>query len=191
MSAAQDNVHTTLQRVGARAWGVATGLMLGGALFIATVVLVLKGGVDKGAHLGRLSQVLPGYDVTVGGAFIGFMYAFVVGYALGRVLAPRRVVSISSATKSQGKHVRLNGASWGLAIGLVLALMLFASTNALALRGGEHAGDLMQRLNIYLPGYSVSFAGSLIGAAYVFAIGWLFGRLIGVVYNRAVEVAER
>jgi hypothetical protein len=191
MSSAQPNVHTTLQRVGARAWGVATGLMFGTALFVATLVLVLKGGADKGAHLGRLSQVLPGYDVTVGGAFIGFVYFFVVGYALGRVLAPRRVVSISSTPQSQGKHVRLNGGSWGLATGLVLALMLFATTNALVLRGGEHAGDLMQRLSIYFPGYAVTFAGSLIGAAYVFAVGWLLGCLIGVVYNRAVEVAER
>lgn len=191
MTLQQPSVHSTLVRVGARAWGIATGLILGGSLFVATLVLVLKGGADKGAHLGRLSRVLPGYDVTFWGACIGFVYAFVIGYALGRVLAPRKQVTMDTLPQSRGKHVRLAGGSWGLATGSLLALVLLVVTAVLTLRGGDNVGPLLRNLGIYFPGYEVTLTGALIGGAYVFAAGWLIGRLIGAVYNRAVEVAER
>ncbi len=76
----------TLLRLNARAWGIAVGLLLGLGLFLATMVLVLKGGHLVGAHLGLLGQLLPGYQVSVGGAFIGFGYLFVIGYAIGRTI---------------------------------------------------------------------------------------------------------
>ena len=61
-------VEQTLVRVNARAWGIATGLLLGGGVFLATNVLVMKGGDEVGQHLGHLASVLPGYDVTIAGA---------------------------------------------------------------------------------------------------------------------------
>ncbi len=76
----------TLARLNARAWGIATGLLFGGGLFIATNVLVLKGGNPVGPHLGLLSIYFPGYRVTFLGSFVGFVYAFVLGYAVGRVI---------------------------------------------------------------------------------------------------------
>ena len=186
----QAPLHQALVRVNARAWGIATGLILGLGLFVATNVLVVKGGVDVGSNLGRLGQVLPGYTVSFWGSVVGFVYAFVLGYALGRLLCPRRPLERRARPASLGKHVRINGRQWGLAIGLLCALLLFATTNALVLRGGPNPGDLLKHLALYLPGYTVSFDGSLVGAAYTFAIGYLLGRLIGVVYNRAVVRAE-
>jgi hypothetical protein len=47
-------LHATLLRLNARAWGIATGLMFGLALFVATNVLVLKGGEVIGYGFGRL-----------------------------------------------------------------------------------------------------------------------------------------
>jgi hypothetical protein len=79
-------VTQTLLRLNARAWGIATGLLLGVGLFVATNVLVIKGGATVGPHLALLSIYFPGYRVTFLGSFVGFMYAFVVGYALGRVV---------------------------------------------------------------------------------------------------------
>ena len=73
-------------RLSAQAWGVSFGLLLGLGLFVATIVLVAKGGPNVGQHLGLLAEYFPGYRVTVIGAFIGFVYAFVVGYALGRII---------------------------------------------------------------------------------------------------------
>jgi hypothetical protein len=75
-----------IQRLNERAWAIAIGLLLGGGLFIATIVLVMKGGPNPGQHLQLLSVYFPGYRVTVLGSFIGFIYAFVIGYALGRVV---------------------------------------------------------------------------------------------------------
>ena len=82
----QETVHRTLLRLNARAWGIATGLLAGGGLFIATNVLVLKGGPNVGTHLRLLAVYFPGYRVTFLGSLVGFVYAFVVGYALGRLI---------------------------------------------------------------------------------------------------------
>lgn len=78
--------RSSLALLHARAWGVSTGLLFGIGLFLATIILVAEGGPDMGQHLSLLSVFLPGYSVSVGGAFIGFVYAFVIGYALGRVV---------------------------------------------------------------------------------------------------------
>ena len=86
----RDPVRSTLSRVASQAWGVALGGLFGVGLFVATIVLVLKGGQDVGQHLGRLGLVLPGYDVSIGGAFLGLVYGFVAGYAVGRLIAPRK-----------------------------------------------------------------------------------------------------
>src|ERR1700741_1593055 len=86
----QTNAASILVRINARAWGVAVGALLGLGLFVATLVLVWKGGSDAGAHLGRLANVLPGYRVSYGGAFLGLGYGFFIGYGLGRLLGPRR-----------------------------------------------------------------------------------------------------
>lgn len=73
-------------RLNGQAWGIAVGLLCGFGLLVATLVLVIKGGQQVGAHLGLLSVYLPGYRVTVAGAFLGFIYMFVIGYALGRLI---------------------------------------------------------------------------------------------------------
>jgi hypothetical protein len=83
---ATDEYRATLLRLNARAWGIALGFVFGTGLFVATIVLLAQGGPQVGAHLSLLGKFLPGYRVTVAGAFIGFAYAFFIGYALGRVI---------------------------------------------------------------------------------------------------------
>lgn len=78
--------RTTLLRLNARAWGIAIGLVFGLGLFLATVVLLMKGGNSVGVHLALLGKVLPGYRVTAGGAFMGLGYGFAIGYAVGRII---------------------------------------------------------------------------------------------------------
>jgi hypothetical protein len=79
-------LHAELVKFNARAWGIATGLLLGGGLFLATIVLVIKGGENMGQHLQLLRVFLPGYSVSVLGSFVGFVYLFVLGYILGRFI---------------------------------------------------------------------------------------------------------
>jgi hypothetical protein len=82
----QRQLEHALQRLNARAWGIAMGLLLGAALFIATNFLVVKGGENQGQHLRLLRVFFPGYTVSFLGSFVGFVYAFVVGYATGRLI---------------------------------------------------------------------------------------------------------
>jgi hypothetical protein len=84
---------------------------------------------------------------------------------------------------------RLNARAWGLSMGLVCGLGLLLATNFLILRGGDEVGKHLVLLRAFFPGYSVTFAGSLIGFVYAFVIGYAIGRVIGSVYNKLVEKA--
>ena len=86
MKAQDEALRVAIRRLNARAWGIAMGLLLGSGLFFATNILVVKGGQNVGQHLGLLSVYFPGYRVTFFGSLIGFVYAFVLGYALGRLV---------------------------------------------------------------------------------------------------------
>jgi hypothetical protein len=67
-----------------QSWGIASGALAGFGLLFATEFLVFKGGDSVGPHLGLLSVYLPGYSVTFVGGLVGFVYAFVIGYGIGR-----------------------------------------------------------------------------------------------------------
>lgn len=84
--ATQAEIERAVQRLNARAWGITGGVLFGGGLLIATLILVIKGGPDVGRHLALLGNYFPGYRVTVLGSFIGFVYGFVVGYGAGRLV---------------------------------------------------------------------------------------------------------
>lgn len=81
------DVRALMLRLNARAWGIAVGLLLGGGLFVATNILVLKGGPVVGPRLGLLGVYLPGYRVSFAGSLLGFVYLFVIGYGLGSLIA--------------------------------------------------------------------------------------------------------
>jgi len=82
----EPRLQTAILRLNERAWGVASGFLLGTGLFLATNILVLRGGENVGAHLKLLAVYFPGYQVTFFGSLIGFVYAFVLGYGLGRLI---------------------------------------------------------------------------------------------------------
>jgi len=86
MTGTNQELQRAVARLNERAWGVSLGLLLGGGLFVATNVLVIKGGPVVGPHLSLLGVYFPGYRVTFLGSLVGFVYAFVVGYALGRLV---------------------------------------------------------------------------------------------------------
>ncbi len=67
--------------------GITLGLLCGISLFLATIVLVLKGGPNPGPHLGLLNQFFPGYRVTFAGSFLGLIYGFGGGYIGGWIVA--------------------------------------------------------------------------------------------------------
>ena len=83
----QQEIRRAFNRTSEQGWGLALGFLAAAGLFVATVVLVVRGGPNVGAHLGLLSVYLPGYSVTWTGAFVGAAYMFFLGYGAGRTIA--------------------------------------------------------------------------------------------------------
>ncbi len=83
--------------------------------------------------------------------------------------------------------LRLNARAWGITVGLLMGVGLFVGTNFLIIRGGANVGQHLGLLSIYLPGYRVTFVGSLLGFMYLFVIGYGIGRTIGALYNRLIK----
>ncbi len=86
MTEQEEVLERAIRRLNARAWGISVGLLLGIGLFLATNILVIKGGPFVGQHLRLLGVYFPGYRVTFLGSLVGFVYAFVLGYAIGRLI---------------------------------------------------------------------------------------------------------
>ena len=86
MQAEDDALKKAVAHLNAKLLGTVLGLIMGVILFLATIILVLKGGPVVGPHLGLLSQFFPGYRVTFLGSIIGFFYAFITGFLIGAVL---------------------------------------------------------------------------------------------------------
>lgn len=73
-----------------------------------------------------------------------------------------------------------------VAVGGVCATAFFFATAILLIKGapeGVHTGTHLGLLGIYLPGYSVSWGGSLLGAIYVGVVGAVVGFIWGVLWN--------
>jgi protoporphyrinogen oxidase len=73
----------TFARLDKLAFAISVGTVFGLALFIVTILLILKGGPFVGPTLILLNQYFAGYSVTLKGAFIGFGYTFCLGFVLG------------------------------------------------------------------------------------------------------------
>lgn len=72
------------------ALGLAVGLVCGFGLFLAGVLLLLKGGETVGPNLSLLRHFLPGFTVSWPGVFLGFVEAGVGGFVLGNIAARLR-----------------------------------------------------------------------------------------------------
>ena len=84
----------------------------------------------------------------------------------------------------------LNAKVVGLALGLILGFGIFVATNWLIIKGGTRVGPHLILLSQYFIGYKVTFLGSLIGAAYGFALGTICGALMGWIYNKIVAFRQ-
>ena len=80
-------LRRTLIGLRAQSVAIAAALLCGIGLFVATNVLVLRGGEEVGTHLGLLAAYFPGYRVTFVGSLIGFAYASFAGYLVGFMVA--------------------------------------------------------------------------------------------------------
>lgn len=89
--------------------------------------------------------------------------------------------------KNYRNLIRLNSRIFGLSLGLLSTIFIFATTNWMVIKKEPEMNAFLQLLNQFLPGYNVSFPGSIIGALYGFAIGTLAGSSIVRTYNLLIK----
>ena len=83
----EEDILREVIRVSRNVLGLTIGMLFGFGLFLATNILVLKGGPHVGANLQLLNQFFPGYRVTFAGSFLGLIYGFLAGYISGFFIA--------------------------------------------------------------------------------------------------------
>lgn len=208
MQAANQNVHGinlkllyAAIRFNSLMLGITGGVLSAGIMYFATIASLAKWGDQSGNYLGLLAVFFPGYSVSAGGAWIGafwgFVYAavfFSLSYRLyGRVLGTRIADLLLSSQPSDNpvlkpSILRLHGMSLGTALGAMAALGLFCSTSWLVIRGTAHESVHAALLSNYIPGYSVSIVGGLIGALQMFVVVFVAALVLAAVYNKVVEM---
>jgi len=71
----------------------------------------------------------------------------------------------------------------GVVCGIVCGTVLFAMTAWLLLKGGDVIGPRLALLGEYLPGYTVTWPGSLVGLFYGLLLGFITGFGASWLYN--------
>ena len=83
----EETIREAFGRYDPVALGAASGIVLGVGLFLATAVLLLRGGHPVGPNLSLLANYLLGFEVSWPGAFVGLAEAGLGGFAFGWLLA--------------------------------------------------------------------------------------------------------
>lgn len=86
----------SLAKLDVIALGVSVGILFGLMVFLATNILIFKGGDEIGPNLALLGQFFIGYEVTFIGSLSGFFWGFATGYILGSLVALLRNFIVSA-----------------------------------------------------------------------------------------------
>jgi hypothetical protein len=95
-AAADRVIIDAFARLDRSALGFAVGTLCGLSVFLATILLILKGGEVVGPNLALLGQFFYGYTVTISGAFFGLAYGFVTGFVFGWLIGLLRNSLVSA-----------------------------------------------------------------------------------------------
>jgi hypothetical protein len=181
--------------------GLTMGATAGVGLFLGTHISLAVTGDKAGRYLNLLGVFLPGYSASPGGACMGLLWGFIVGafsgcfiYSIYARSLRREFAEISAETDEPEKFVveqpvlRISGHVLGISLGSLMALQLIATTNWLVVRGTAGQSPHAALLQNYFPGYSVSFVGSMIGAAEIFIFTYVLSQLLSAVYNLVADL---
>lgn len=91
--------------------------------------------------------------------------------------------SVDEAVILRRAIARLRALVMAVSFGATGGVSLFVATVWLLVRGGPNVGQHLGLLGYYLPGYSVSWPGAVIGLAYGTLLGAVIGAAIALVYN--------
>lgn len=179
-------------------FGCASGLLL----FVLTFMSLYRGLPQPGHYLNLLGVFLPGYTVSHSGAWVGLFWGAVLGAMLAAMFYRIYARSIESqvheylgSSKSRDDllsvTLRFDGNYLGLALGTIVAGGLIVTTNWLVVRGTADDSMHAYLLANYLPGYSVTPVGSIIGAMELFGVTYLLCLLFSWLYNSVARMRGR
>lgn len=83
---------------------------------------------------------------------------------------------------------RLRAGVLAIVCGLLCGTLLLMATVWLIIRGGKNVGQHLSLLSNYLPGYSVTWQGAVLGFLYGLLLGGLAGWVTAWIYNRIVTL---
>lgn len=89
------------------------------------------------------------------------------------------------------KFPRLDPIAFGLSTGIVGGLLLFLATIFLLLKDGAEVGPHLSLIAQFVPGYSATFTGGLLGLAYLLFFGFLIGSTFAYMRNVALFVKAK
>lgn len=190
-------------RFNTRLLGLIMGIGSGLGIFLFTHLSLLITGEQAGYYLNLLGIIFPGYSATAGGAWFGLLWGFVFGalsggfvyYMYAHTNLPQLGTAISQGDPARPvldyPTLRISGHALGIALGCLMALQLYIVTAWLILRGTADQSPHAALLVNYFPGYSVSYFGGLIGAAYIFVFVYVFSRILAGVYNGLVSIRSQ
>ena len=171
-------------------------------MFVATFMSLYRGLPQPGQYLNLLGVFLPGYSVSHSGAWFGLLWGAVIGGLVAVIFYRIYARSIESQVREYvssdrddrdllGTTLRLDGNYLGLALGAIAAGGLIVTTNWLVFRGTAEDSVHAILLANFLPGYSVSPVGSLVGALEMFVVVYLVCLLFSWIYNVVAGLRSR
>ncbi len=92
-------IEVEFAKIDPLALGIAVGVVSGFGIFMASVVLLLRGGPAPGPTLSLLGNYLFGFEVTWGGAVIGLFEGGLLGFAVGALAAGLRNWTLTGYAK--------------------------------------------------------------------------------------------
>jgi hypothetical protein len=170
------------------------GLGLGLLLFLGTN-LTLTLSQRPGRYLNLLGVFMPGYSATIGGAWLGLLWGTIYGAISGAALAwfyarslGARLPALVMWDDVSLRHLRppilhISSHALGIGLGAVAALQIIFATSWLVLRGTADESVHAKLLSNYLPGYTVSLQGGLLGGVELFLMVYLSAALVCEIYN--------
>jgi hypothetical protein len=197
LSPLEEDTLREVTRLNTRVFALTFGLLGAAVLAAATLLLLVRDGATAaGPHL--LSVFFWGYRVSGAGVLVGALWGFLYGSVLGalvyrayvKTLRGRLAYLAPAADRRRSLRVsvlRLDGVGLGSVVGAMAALQLIVMTNWLVVdrTASQHVDATL--LSQYLPGYSVSVAGSLIGGAQLFVLAFLAALALASTYNKIVD----
>jgi flagellar biosynthesis component FlhA len=86
---------------------------------------------------------------------------------------------------------RIDGVAFGIAVGAVLGLLIFAATTFVVVKGSEAHDLKLELLSQYYPGYTVTLTGAIVGFVYGLLSGFLLGWFIALLRNASLRLYLR